>query len=315
MSDSGENPFLIMPPPGVTPAPAAEPEVVEPLNEATALISLPPGVETVTYKMTPSRGVEPTEAPVASPKFFPTPGTAILPSAPPAEVPTPPAPGPEAEPPRTPQPRLTETATPLAPVAPGSAAPSSASAPPAASAPPVPPAAVVASAPQAPPATAVAPPIEQPEAAPAVAPAAPAPTAAPAAAPVYQPEPVSAAEVTQVPPPQAVGPQWRLLMPHGDAPVVLAGALVIGRSPVTIPEYSQAQLVKASDPSRSVSKTHALLGIDATGLWVADLGSTNGTFVITPTGGDVKVQPGAPVYVPSGSDIELGQYVIQVEQY
>jgi len=308
MSDSGENPFLIMPPPGVTPAPAAEPEVVEPLNEATALISLPPGVETVTYKMTPSRGVEPTGAPVASPKFFPTPGSAILPSAPPAEVPTPPAPGPEAEPPRTPQPRLTETATPLAPVAPGSAAPGSpeptpASAPSSASAAP------------APPAQPVAPPIEQPEAAPAVAPAVPAPSAAPAAAPAYQPEPVPAAEVTQVPPPQAVGPQWRLLMPHGDAPIVLAGALVIGRSPVTIPEYSQAQLVKASDPSRSVSKTHALLGIDATGLWVADLGSTNGTFVITPTGGDVKVQPGAPVYVPSGSDIELGQYVIQVEQY
>jgi len=28
----------------------------------------------------------------------------------------------------------------------------------------------------------------------------------------------------------------------------------------------------------------------------------------------VRVQPGAPVYVPAGSDIELGQYVIQVER-
>jgi hypothetical protein len=257
MSDSGENPFLIMPPPGAVPAAAPEPEVIEPLNESTSLISLPPGVETVTYKMPPTRGVEPTQAPTGSPNFFPTPGTAILPSAPPAEVPAPPAPSPEVEAPRTPQPRLSETAAPPAPPAP--------------SATPAPPVARVVAAP--------------------------------------------AAEAAHVPPPQAVGPQWRLLMPHGDEPVVLAGALVIGRSPVTIPEYSQAQLVKASDPSRSVSKTHALLGIDATGLWVADLGSTNGTFVITPTGGDVKVQPGAPVYVPSGSDIELGQYVIQVERY
>jgi len=273
MSDSGENPFLIMPPPGVVPAVPPATEDVEPINESTTLISLPPGVETVTYKMTPTRGVEPTQAPNGTPNFFPTPGTAILPTAPPAEVPAPPAPSPEAEPPRTPQPRLSETAVPPVPPAPP--------------APPVEPAAEVA--------------------APVAEPAAPTPAAVP--------EPVPAAEVTQVPPPQAVGPQWRLLMPHGDEPVVLAGALVIGRSPVTIPEYSQAQLVKASDPSRSVSKTHALLGIDATGLWVADLGSTNGTFVITPSGGDVKVQPGAPVYVPSGSDIELGQYVIQVEQY
>jgi len=113
--------------------------------------------------------------------------------------------------------------------------------------------------------------------------------------------------------PQSISPQWRLVLPHGDAPVIVAGAVVIGRGPVTIPEYSTAQLVTATDPSKSVSKTHALLGIDAKGLWVADLGSTNGTFVITPAGGDVRVQPGAPVYVPPGSDVELGQYVITVE--
>jgi len=121
------------------------------------------------------------------------------------------------------------------------------------------------------------------------------------------------ANTPQAPAPQSISPQWRLVFPHGDAPVIVAGAVVIGRGPVTIPEYSTAQLVTATDPSKSVSKTHALLGIDAKGLWVADLGSTNGTFVITPAGGDVRVQPGAPVYVPPGSDVELGQYVITVE--
>lgn len=241
MSDQGDNPFLISPPPGIVPAPV-EPaaETVDEVPQATALIALPPGVETGTYKMAPSRGVEATKAPIGSPNFFPTPGAAILPSAPPAVVPQAPESTPEAEPPRAPQPRAEATQPPVE---------------------------------VAPPAAAV-----------------------PAETLVAQ-----------------AAPAWHLVMPHGDAPVVVAGAVVIGRSPAVIPEYAQAQLVKAADPSRSVSKSHALLGIDATGLWVADLGSTNGTFVITPGGGDVKVQPGAPVYVPAGSDIELGQYVIQVD--
>ena len=159
---------------------------------------------------------------------------------------------------------------------------------------------------------------EPPAVADLVADAEPVAVAEPAAEPVAFAEPAAVAEETQLAPqrntPAApAGPQWRLVMPHGDAPVEISGAVVIGRGPVTIPEYATAQLVTASDPSKSVSKTHALLGIDAKGLWVADLGSTNGTFVITPTGGDVRVQPGAPVYVPPGSDVELGQYVITVE--
>jgi hypothetical protein len=228
MSESGSNPFLIQPPPGIVPPPLVEPPAPAPLADelpiATALIALPPGVETGTYKVAPTRGVEPTKAPTGSPNFFPTPGAAILPTAAPTPAPTEPEPTPE--PVRAPQPRAVET-----------------------------------------------------------------PTA----------------------PPVQASPTWRLTLPHGDAAVDVAGAVVIGRSPVVLPEYSTAQLVKASDPGRSVSKTHALLGIDANGLWVADLGSTNGTFVITPTGGDVKVEPGAPVYVPAGSDVELGQYIIQVE--
>ena len=122
MSDQGDNPFLISPPPGIVPAPVEqEPEVADDVPHATALISLPPGVETGTYKMPPSRGVEPTKAPVGSPNFFPTPGAAILPSAPPAAVPEAPETAPEAEPPRAPQPRV-EAVQPAAEVAPPAAA-------------------------------------------------------------------------------------------------------------------------------------------------------------------------------------------------
>ena len=276
MSDQGTNPFLISPPPGLVPEPVApEPEAAEEVPHATALISLPPGVETGTYKVAPSRGVEPTKAPVGSPNFFPTPGAAILPTTPPAEVPAAPEPAADAEPTRTPQPRVEE------PVAPE-------------------PTPVVAAA-------------ESTHVAPAPEPVEHAPVAPEPAAPAVVAPPAAAVPADSVHPAPAPVPVWRLVLPHGDAPVDIAGAVVIGRGPAVIPEYASAQLVKATDPSRSISKTHALLGIDGTGLWVADLGSTNGTFVITPKGGDVRVQPGAPVYVPAGSDIELGQYVIQVD--
>jgi len=239
MSESEDNPFLITPPPGFTPTPAADTDD-EPVAE-TSIITPPPGIETGTFKMAQERDVADDKVVTLSPKTFTTPGGAVLPVGKPvvvAAAPQPAAPDPVA-------------------VAPVAAAP------------------------------------------------------APAAPVTADPEPIS--EETHLAPPRSTTPKWRLVLPHGDAPVAVVGAVVIGRGPVTIPEYSTAQLVTASDPSKSVSKTHALLGIDAKGLWVADLGSTNGTFVITPTGGDVRVQPGAPVYVPPGSDVELGQYVITVE--
>jgi len=258
MSESEDNPFLITPPPGFAPTPAAEPDEDQIVTE-TALITPPPGIETGTFKMAQSRAAEDDKIVTLSPKTFTTPGGAILPVGKPRVVPAAPEPAAVSD--------LVADAEPVAVAAPA--------AEPVAFAEP----AVVAD-------------------------------------PVAVAEPV--AEETQLAPQRSApaasaGPTWRLVMPHGDAPVEISGAVVIGRGPVTIPEYATAQLVTASDPSKSVSKTHALLGIDAKGLWVADLGSTNGTFVITPTGGDVRVQPGAPVYVPPGSDVELGQYVITVE--
>ena len=104
---------------------------------------------------------------------------------------------------------------------------------------------------------------------------------------------------------------WRLVLPNAE-PVAIEGAVLLGRHPESLPEYPMAAIVRIVDPNRSVSKSHALLGVDGTGLWVADLGSTNGTFVRTPNGGDARVEPGAPVYAPVGSSIELGQYRVQV---
>jgi len=103
-------------------------------------------------------------------------------------------------------------------------------------------------------------------------------------------------------------PQWRLLLPGGVDAVPLAGAVVLGRKPKAIAEYPAATLVAVSDTTRTVSSSHALFGVDGTGLWLADLESTNGTAVTTPAGVRVVVEPAAPVYLESGSALEFGEF-------
>ena len=118
-------------------------------------------------------------------------------------------------------------------------------------------------------------------------------------------EPVQVAELTPPAPPPA---QWRLLLPGGVDAVPLVGAVVVGRKPKTLDEYPSATLVAVSDSTRTVSSNHALFGIDATGLWLADLDSTNGTAVTSPAGVRVVVEPSAPVYLESGSALEFGEF-------
>lgn len=212
VSESESNPFLIQLPPGIAPKPEAQPEpIAEPVDPST-VISVPPGVDSATFRLPATRAVD----------------------APPAAVAAPPVAAP-----------LVGRAVSFAP-------------------PPPPP-------------------------------------AAPVAPPAPVPPPVHAAV-------------WTLDRPHGDSAVVVVGAVVIGRGPSALPEYPGAQLVQANDPSKSISKTHALIGVDDDGLWVADLGSTNGTFVVTTSGEETQVQPGAPVRVSADSTIELGQYVIRVDR-
>jgi hypothetical protein len=122
-------------------------------------------------------------------------------------------------------------------------------------------------------------------------------------------EPVAVAEVAApAPPTPQPQPQWRLLLPGGADAVPLAGAVVVGRKPKSLAEYPAATLVAVSDSTRTVSSSHALFGVDGTGLWLADLDSTNGTAVTAPSGVRVVVEPSAPVYLEGGSAIEFGEF-------
>ncbi|MBC7631902.1 FHA domain-containing protein [Aeromicrobium sp.] len=105
---------------------------------------------------------------------------------------------------------------------------------------------------------------------------------------------------------------WRLVI-EGREPVAVEGPLYLGRHPVAAADHPQARVLAVEDAAKSVSKTHALLEVDADGLWVHDLDSTNGVWVV-PAGEDAtEVTPGQRVAVPAGADLELGDLVIQVE--
>jgi hypothetical protein len=108
------------------------------------------------------------------------------------------------------------------------------------------------------------------------------------------------------------GTKWRLVVP-GRAPVDVDGVLFLGRNPVATPEHPTARVLAVDDPAKSVSKTHAMLELEAGTLWAHDLDSTNGVWVV-PAGQDaIEVTPGTRVAVPVGADLELGDLVIQVE--
>jgi hypothetical protein len=106
---------------------------------------------------------------------------------------------------------------------------------------------------------------------------------------------------------------WRLALADGQT-LTVTSALFIGRNPARAVHDSEGDLLPVDDLTKSVSKTHAFIEVDAAGLWVTDLDSTNGVFVALPDAEGVQAEPGERVSVPAGADIVLGEFVIQVER-
>jgi len=107
-------------------------------------------------------------------------------------------------------------------------------------------------------------------------------------------------------------PAWRLVVP-GYGPVPVEGTLFLGRNPVATAGHPDARVLAIADEAKSLSKTHAMLELDGDLLWVHDLDSTNGVWVVPVDGEAVEVVPGHRAPVPAGGDLELGDLVIQVE--
>lgn len=136
--------------------------------------------------------------------------------------------------------------------------------------------------------------------------------------PVVEPEPETrvsldeAEEATRLSAARHAAPSWRLVVPGHPGPVPITGRLFLGRTPSPTPGTT-GDVLAVVDPAKSVSKTHAVLELDDAGLWVSDLDSTNGVWVVPPQGEPIEVVPGVRTAVTPGADLELGDFVIQVE--
>ena len=137
--------------------------------------------------------------------------------------------------------------------------------------------------------------------------AAPAPEAPPA------PSAVDNDETRIVAPRAQAAAAWRLVLPDGSASTVTT-AVFVGRNPIRADGDIDGDLLAVADTTKSVSKTHAMVEVIEGRLWVTDLNSTNGVFVTADGMDDVHATPMERTPVPPGSDIELGEFVIQVEQ-
>ena len=107
--------------------------------------------------------------------------------------------------------------------------------------------------------------------------------------------------------------EWMLRLDDGRN-VAVEGLVLLGRNPQPRVGEEDATLIKVSDDTRTVSKSHLAVGVDVTGLYVMDRGSTNGTMVTAPDGGQRPCPPGDLVDVPGGSVISFGDHWLEVHR-
>ncbi len=99
----------------------------------------------------------------------------------------------------------------------------------------------------------------------------------------------------------------RLVLPVGD-PVVLDGDLVLGRDPrVPLGADPTPRLVVLNDPRMEVSSQHAAISLNFWDVCLTDLGSTNGTEIVTPDGRRQRLAPDVPVTIAPGTKIVFAE--------
>ncbi|MFV0374266.1 DUF5684 domain-containing protein [Microbacterium sp.] len=105
-------------------------------------------------------------------------------------------------------------------------------------------------------------------------------------------------------------PRWQLVLPDGASIALTADAAVLGRRPTSVEEHPDAQLISLIDPTRTVSKRHALIELRDEVWHVTDLHSTNGVLVVLEPGTEVELEPGEAVAV--GESFLLGDAEFRV---
>jgi uncharacterized RDD family membrane protein YckC len=109
-------------------------------------------------------------------------------------------------------------------------------------------------------------------------------------------------------------PPSALLIGENGLRYAVKSTAVIGRNPVADPASPEAASIIVADETFSMSKTHARLEVDDTGLWVTDLSSSNGTTVVDASGASSELSAGTPAHVAWGGTVRFGDRVFTVHQ-
>jgi uncharacterized RDD family membrane protein YckC len=116
---------------------------------------------------------------------------------------------------------------------------------------------------------------------------------------------------TAVPPSSPYVQDWSILLDDGRR-ITLEGLVLLGRNPQPKAGEEDAQLIKIADESRTVSKSHLAVGVDAGGVYVVDRGSTNGSTVSTTNGMSARCRAGEMVRVGDGAIVSIGDHWIEI---
>lgn len=112
-------------------------------------------------------------------------------------------------------------------------------------------------------------------------------------------------------PRRPLAPAWVLVV-DGGTEFPLNARNVIGRKPVPSQRDQGAHTIKLVDPERTLSKTHARLELEQDELWVTDLGSTNGTFiVVADEEEETECLPDERYRVPPDAVVHFGEIAVQ----
>jgi len=104
---------------------------------------------------------------------------------------------------------------------------------------------------------------------------------------------------------------WSILLDDGRR-IAVEGLVLLGRNPQPKAGEEDAQLIKIADETRTVSKSHLAVGVDAGGVYVVDRGSTNGSTVSTTNGMSSRCRPGEMVRVGDGAIVSIGDHWIEI---
>ena len=132
----------------------------------------------------------------------------------------------------------------------------------------------------------------------------PGPAVPPIAPPVFE------AHLPGTPPRRVALPTVFAILDTGTR-VELGELSLFGRDPqdAAVPDDRR---VAIADPGRSLSRTHVRVGVDASGIWVEDANSANGTWCRTPDGRVSQLAGGQRVRVVPGTIVGMGDRTMTI---